>query len=74
MRIAMSTEENKALARRFCAALNTTLDGRAPDALTEQDLAAFDEVMTPDLAGTTKREVIRKSISVGAIITSRSRT
>jgi C-1 hydroxylase len=50
----MSTEENKTLARRFCTALN----GRDPTALTEQDLAAFDEIMTPDLARKTKQELL----------------
>jgi C-1 hydroxylase len=54
----MSTEENKTLVRRFCAALNTALDGRAPAALTEQDLAVFDEFMTPDLARSTKQELL----------------
>ena len=54
----MSTEENKTLARRFCAALNTALDGRAPAALTEQDLAAFDKIMTPDLARSTKQGLL----------------
>ena len=54
----MSTEENKTLVRRFCTALNTALDGRAPAALTEQDLAAFDEIMTPDLAQKTKQGLL----------------
>jgi len=52
----MSIEENKTLVRRFCAALNTALDGRAPAALTEQELAVFDEILTPDLAQKTKQE------------------
>jgi C-1 hydroxylase len=54
----MPTEENKTLARRFCTALNTALDERAPAALTEQDLAAFDEIMTPNLARSTKQELL----------------
>jgi C-1 hydroxylase len=54
----MSTEENKTLARRFCTALNTALDGRAPAALTEQDLAVFDEILTPDLARSTEQELL----------------
>jgi predicted ester cyclase len=52
----MSTEENKTLARRFYAALNTALDGRDPAALTEQDLAVFDEILAPEQARRTKQE------------------
>lgn len=51
----MSTEENKKLIRRFCTVFNIVQDGRDPAALTEQDLAAFDEVMTPDLSQKTKQ-------------------
>ena len=54
----MSTEENKTLVRHFCTALNTALDGRDPAALTEQDLAIFDEIMTPDLARSTKQDLL----------------
>jgi C-1 hydroxylase len=54
----MPTEENKALARRFCTALNTALDGRDPAELTEQDLAVFDEILTPDLARSTKQKLL----------------
>jgi predicted ester cyclase len=54
----MSTEENKALARRFCAALNGALDGRDPAALTQQDLAVFDEIMTPDLVRSTRQGLL----------------
>ena len=54
----MSTEENKTFARRFCTALNTALDGRDPAALTEQELAVFDEFRTPDLARSTKQELL----------------
>jgi len=54
----MSTEENKTLVRRLCTAFNTALDGRDPTALTEQDVAVFDEIMTPDLARSTKQEFL----------------
>ena len=54
----MSTEENKTLARRLCTAFNTALNGREPTAITEQDVAAFDEIMTPDLARSTKQEFL----------------
>ena len=53
----MSTEENKTLVRRLCTAFNTALDGRDPTALTEQDVAVFDEIMTPDLARSTVQEL-----------------
>ncbi len=54
----MSNEENKALAHRLCTAFNTVFDGRTPEALTEQDLAIFNEFMTPDLASSTKSQMI----------------
>jgi hypothetical protein len=54
----MSTEESKTLVRRYCTALNTALDGRDPTALTEHDLAVFDEIMTPDFARSTKQELL----------------
>ena len=71
----MSTEENKTLARRFCTALNTALDGRDPAALTEQDLAVFDEIMTPDLARKHQTRTAPAGLQAdGAITASRSRT
>jgi hypothetical protein len=54
----MSTEENKTLARRLCTTFNTALDGRDPTAITEQDVAVFDEIMTLDLARSTKQEFL----------------
>ena len=60
----MSTEENKTLVRRFCTALNTALDGRDPAARAEHDLAAFDEIVTPDLARSTKQELLPEAYSL----------
>ena len=54
----MPTEENKTLVRRFCTALNAALDRRDPAALTEQDLAVFDEILTPDFARSIKQEML----------------
>ena len=54
----MSTEESKTLVRRLCTGFNTALDGRDPAALTEQDLAVFDEIMTPDFARGAKQEML----------------
>jgi predicted ester cyclase len=54
----MSIEESKLLAQRFCASLNAVLDGRDLTALTERDLAVFDEFMTPDLARDTRENLV----------------
>jgi predicted ester cyclase len=54
----MSTEDNKTLVRRLCTAFNTVLDGRDLAALSEYDLATFDEIMAPDVARSTKQELL----------------
>ena len=64
----MPTEENKTLVRLFYAALNTALNGRDSAALTEQDLAVFDEILTPDFA----REHQTRNASAGLQLMGRS--
>ena len=60
----MTIDANATLVRRFCATLNTVLDGRDPSALTEHDLALFDEIMTPNLARDTRQSLIPSARSL----------